>query len=332
VDSLSCDVLVIGAGPAGCAAALAAADEGAGVVLIDRRREVGVPFQCAGFVPAAAAGLFPGLGPSLLQQVRTMLTYTPDGEVAESRSPGYNVRRDIFDQTLAGAARESGVRILTRTRAVRHEGRVTSAITPAGRLEIASAVTIGADGPRSIAGSWMQSVNRDFVAAMQWTVPLRRPLEENRVYFRRGLRGGYGWLFPGGGQANVGIGMERGVGENPGRELEYFVRDLARQGLIEPRRLMSTGGLIPAGGLLRLHRDDLILAGDAGGFCHPVTGAGIAAALQSGRQAGEAAAQSASQNGSNAPLADFAEEMETVWRQVLAEAVGRRRSMYSMKR
>jgi flavin-dependent dehydrogenase len=46
-----CDVLVIGAGPAGCCAAERAAAAGARVLLVDKRRQIGLPVQCAEFVP-----------------------------------------------------------------------------------------------------------------------------------------------------------------------------------------------------------------------------------------------------------------------------------------
>ena len=47
MDELHCDVLVIGAGPAGATAARAAARRGASVLLVERRGAIGVPVQCA---------------------------------------------------------------------------------------------------------------------------------------------------------------------------------------------------------------------------------------------------------------------------------------------
>ena len=47
----SYDIVVIGAGPAGASAAQAAAQRGAKVLMIDRRQRIGVPVQCAEFVP-----------------------------------------------------------------------------------------------------------------------------------------------------------------------------------------------------------------------------------------------------------------------------------------
>ena len=46
-----CDILIIGAGPAGSSAALKAAQEGARAILIEQKKEIGVPVQCAEYIP-----------------------------------------------------------------------------------------------------------------------------------------------------------------------------------------------------------------------------------------------------------------------------------------
>ena len=69
---------------------------------------------------------------------------------------------------------------------------------------------------------------------------------------------------------------------------------LADERRIGTRAFALTGGAIPVGGRLRsvgrLGRTAVLLAGDAAGLTNPVTGAGIASAVQSGALAGRAAA------------------------------------------
>ena len=54
IPKASYDVIVVGAGPAGSTAALYAARNGASVLLLDKKREIGNPIQCAGFLPDAS--------------------------------------------------------------------------------------------------------------------------------------------------------------------------------------------------------------------------------------------------------------------------------------
>ncbi|MBU0703534.1 MAG: FAD-dependent monooxygenase, partial [Chloroflexi bacterium] len=73
--------------------------------------------------------------------------------------------------------------------------------------------------------------------------------------------------------------------------------------------LGRTGGPVPSGGTVaRLRVGNVLLVGDAAGHTHPVTGAGIFAAIVSGTLAGEAAAKAVKSN-------DFAllDEYEREW-------------------
>ena len=116
----------------------------------------------------------------------------------------------------------------------------------------------------------MGSSNNNFVRGAQWTVKLNSRLRKNRIYFDRHIPGGYGWLFPGVGFARIGIGLDRSFGVNASEALKYFVDRLAVEGLRNAEPQSITGGLISGGGTVTVFRDDIILAGDAAGLCHPL--------------------------------------------------------------
>ncbi|MCP4245986.1 MAG: FAD-dependent oxidoreductase, partial [bacterium] len=104
METLRCDILVVGAGPAGSSAARAAAEKGLEVLVVERRDTIGVPVQCAEYIPAPLLGEI-DLGRSVVvQSVSGMRTILPDGETTVMRSPGCMIRRDLFDQALARAA------------------------------------------------------------------------------------------------------------------------------------------------------------------------------------------------------------------------------------
>ena len=92
---VSYDILVVGAGPAGGATALAAARRGMRVLIVDRRQVVGVPVQCAEYIPAMLMGRL-NLGKSfIVQPIRGMQTYLPGEPVKETRAPGFTIQRSF---------------------------------------------------------------------------------------------------------------------------------------------------------------------------------------------------------------------------------------------
>ena len=56
MKTLTCDILVVGAGPAGTSAAREAASKGACVIVVESRAVIGVPVQCAEYIPAPLLG------------------------------------------------------------------------------------------------------------------------------------------------------------------------------------------------------------------------------------------------------------------------------------
>jgi len=83
-SSVTCDILVIGAGPAGSTAAKFAAKAGARVILLEKRKQVGVPVQCAEYVPWQITQEVKLPADVIAQRIDSMQTYMPDGEVVET--------------------------------------------------------------------------------------------------------------------------------------------------------------------------------------------------------------------------------------------------------
>ncbi|MHB1003066.1 MAG: NAD(P)/FAD-dependent oxidoreductase, partial [Thermoleophilia bacterium] len=128
-------------------------------------------------------------------------------------------------------------------------------------------------------------------------------------------------------RANVGVAVAGGAGIRPAVALRSFAARLAGEGLIELDGAVATGGLIPVGGPLACRAGDILLAGDAAGHCHPLTGAGIATAVQCGELAGRAAAESLA-TGSSTPLRQYEEEVEELFGEHLRQAAESRRKLY----
>jgi geranylgeranyl reductase family protein len=320
------DAVVIGAGPAGCSAARCIARSGFRVLILERRREVGLPVHCAEYIPLAAEAR-PG-PQSIAQRVEGMRTFIEGRMAAESRWPGMLLNRALFEQELARGAVGDGAVLLTRSRVESVAGETVAFGHVGGLIRLRGRIVIGADGPRSITGRALGLANRRFVHGLQRDVALAAPMDHVEVHFRPEYVGGYGWVFPKGGRANVGLGVVRSAARDLPRLLEAFLGELQGRGVVgENGRGAMTGGLIPAGGPPRQTvAGSVVLVGDAAGQTDPITGGGIPAALACGKAAGEAAARAL-----EADAPHWVSRYEEQWRDAigfsLERALGRRRTM-----
>ena len=286
------DLVVVGAGPAGSMAALAAARGGLRVALVDKKRAVGEPVQCAEGVSRFALesnGLRPD--PAYIrQEVRGAQGVMPNGKRFDiTRLPGYAVDRARFDRGIADLAVEAGAELT-----LGH--RVTSLSRSRGRWEVhadgttwTTPAVIGADGPATLVARWAGLLLRaDCVRAYEWRfaaadAPPPDP-ERFLLYFAPRYEGGYAWIFPRGDEVNVGAGGHL--------DAHAALVDFCRaQGIDPSRRLQTIAGQVPFRFDFRRYSENgVAIVGDAAGVTNPLNGGGIHAALWSGRIAGELAA------------------------------------------
>ncbi len=291
----SVDVAIVGAGPAGAAAALAArrADPSAGVALLDRAAFPRDKVCGDGIAPHAvdvlralgAADALAGYRPVSRLRVRSA-----GGRVAlrTLARPDYVVPRAVFDARLVAAAQRAGAE-LWRWR-VRHVAVEADRVVLDGRL--AARVVIGADGAHSAVARAVGArphTGRDLAVAVRAYAPAPAGPPCQDVAFVEADRPSYAWSFPiGDGRVNVGYGA-RADRLSVGRDgllgrLEAAVGPTGfdpgtARGHLLP---LSTGRPAPAEGRV-------LLAGDAAGLVNPLSGEGIYYAVASGALAGAAA-------------------------------------------
>ena len=284
-----CDVLIIGCGPSGSTTAKKVVDKGYKVLIIEKKQKVGEPVQCAEYIPKLITQHIKLDRNSITNNVNSMKTHMPNGEINGLKTPGYIVNRAIFDKNLASYASESGAKILLGTKAEKFSNNNIIAKRGNTEIKINPKIIIGADGPKSNVGSWINQKNFQFIVAKQYEMILTEYQDYTDVYFDEKFNGGYAWVFPKGKYANVGIGINSFYSRNLSKILDDFVKKLIYEKKILPHSIVKkTAGLIPING--PLHKtviDNIILVGDAAGFTHPITGAGILNAVISGSIAGE---------------------------------------------
>ena len=319
------DVLVVGLGPAGGAAALSAAQAGLRVAAVERRKEIGIPVQCAEFIPLPLARYAVPDG-VLQQRIQGMINRLPSGRMEKSDTPGLMIDRAAFDQALARQAEKSGARLYLNSRLVGLDSVSSSAIVvmPQGEIRFDYRLLVAADGPHSFVARSLGLPQQEMVPTRQYTVPLLEASGEAQIWLSPDYPGGYAWLFPKGGVANLGLGVDKRYGADPKALLDALHRKLVVEGRVGGAILHRTGGAIPVGGLrLNLVVGNVLFVGDAAGLTHPITGAGIAAAVVSGELAAQAAAAWLIGCDKNA-LMDFENTLRDQFGASLERAVARR--------
>jgi geranylgeranyl reductase family protein len=305
-----CDIAVIGAGPAGATAALAALQTWpeARVVLLDR---VDFPRDktCGDGLAAQVLDVLAEVGePTLLDdwpRVHRLRLGFPDGAgVARAMArPTLVVPREVLDARLVAAAVKRGaVMRQHRVRQVRplvaEGGARPGGATVDGALR--ARVVIGADGAHSAvrASLGLPAPRPGTTAiALRGYARVHPTREEEQVIAFAGHAAwpAYAWSFPiGDGRANVGYGEALPVdGPGPSR-----ARMLARLEELLPGSTDGVRGLkayhLPLStGRVRQPDGPVLLTGDALGLVNPLTGEGIHAAVRSGAVAGAVAARTA---------------------------------------
>jgi menaquinone-9 beta-reductase len=290
------DVVVVGAGPAGSSAAIAArrADPRARVLLLDSaafpRDKV-----CGDGIAPHALDVLAGLGVDVdglvtgTRPITGLRLLSPSGvEAARPLArPARVVPRRVFDERLVRAAVDAG--------AVLQQRRVRSVTADAGGVvidgDIRAGTVIGADGAESVvrrlSGSRPARPGTVAIALRGYAPAGPWPEGEQLLVMSRSHWPAYAWAFPvGDGTVNLGYG-ELIRRTPPSRaqlteRLHALLPDAAPRSLRGHRLPLSTGR--PDVG-----RGRMLLAGDAASLINPLTGEGIYYAVLSGSLAGAAA-------------------------------------------
>ncbi len=289
----SYDLIVVGAGPAGSSAAQEAARKGVKVLLIERRQRIGMPVQCAELVSKWIFRYVSLRSSSIVQSIDSMVIHLPDQTSLKIKSPGYMLDRSLFDKDLVIAAVLAGAEFSIGIKGVKMtEGGVLIQEGTKEEKKIGAKVIIGADGVHSTVASWIKQPPLKHLVALQYEIVLFEPQSHTDIYFHRDYEGGYAWFFPKGNRANVGIGITLSKTSGLQELLDRFLNDLKNAGTLPRIEILSkTGGSIPCEPRKQIVFGNILLAGDAAGHAHPITGAGILNAIVSGQIAGKMAGE-----------------------------------------
>lgn len=281
------DVIVVGAGPAGSAAALAAARGGLSVALLERGVSPGSKNMFGGVLYThSLRGLLPDFAheaPLERTITRRVIAMTA-GEatvaidfgqrrLAQSPYGAFTVIRGHFDQWLADSARRAGATLVCQSVADQLKkgaaGAVEGVVLRDG-TELLAPVTICADGVNSLlarrAGLRSAFADHQLALGVKKTLALPATVIEERfrvepgegvdtIYlggFTRGMTGG-GFLYTNRETLSAGITVTlshlRRTGLRPEQVLDHFLAEPSVRKLVEGAEVLEySAHLIPEGG------------------------------------------------------------------------------------
>lgn len=299
------DVIVVGAGPAGLTVAKYCAVQGLDVLVVERKKSVGSVVRCGEYVASNEEilkmfprctnldELFHSIDRCVLREFNEIMVYSPSSRKYVVPFSGMMIDRMKFERNLAEEAQGKGAGIVlgTRVKSVRDGDVMTS------KESLPARVVVGADGPLSRVAT---SVGLPHPARLYKGVTTfaEGPFpDEIALYFSQVSPGGYAWIFPRNGKANVGLGVWDKFHGNISHLLKSWLRGKGLEwGTIHGKLVPASGPVSPT------QRGNALIVGDAAGHVIPTTGGGIQTSMLCAREAAKSVVQHIS---SDAPLENY---------------------------
>ena len=318
----SCEVLVVGAGPAGSAAAHRLGRAGRDVVLVDQHAFPRDKVCGDGLIADALRALERlGVKEQVLAEARVSATLGcigPRGGRIDVPGSLVVLPRKRLDEIVCRAAVAAGARMFAPLRFVaprRESGRVVGAKLEQGGegREIRAAWVVLATGaqPQATLAAGLCERRAPSGIALRGYVKnaaMTARITSLEVVWHKRLSPGYGWIFPcGGDRFNIGVGVAQnpprdGKGGRAPQHLNLRAAFAAFQALYAPARELVEGGewLAEPGEELKgaplrcslegaqVEAPGILVCGEAAGSTYALTGEGIGKAMETALHAAEA--------------------------------------------
>ncbi len=293
-------MIVVGAGVAGCHAALEARRNGSSVLLLEEHPQVGVPSHCSGVVSLKGLSLIgtephPSFTQRLIHGARF---HPPKGEpmeVRKSEPVAIIVNRMKFDQYLAKQAVSEGVELRTKTRVSkfdRHpEGSVGVAVQEGYNYKGKIVVDASGAGSRLPTQAGLQTPDwSQLLPGLQYELEYTEKQADMVELFFGSHRapGFFAWSIPTGDHsARVGLATRKG---NVKKLLDDLKMEFWPKSTIDSNK---SGSILVSGPVDKSWSEGFLVTGDAAGQVKQTTGGGIVIGGYSGILAGRAASKAA---------------------------------------
>ena len=300
------DVIVVGAGPAGSAAARECARNGLSTLCIEEHGTIGYPVQCAGLLSNAAfsecrisdrpvlnnlsgARVISGMGNEIFIDAKTRKAVVVD--------------RGTLDREMAEAAANDGAEYRLRTGVYGIQGNTLFTRGVNGHEEVLFRLLIAADGPRSTLTrlTGMQRAHV-YLAGIQAEMLHECDPRFAEIYPDASPEF-FGWSIPtGNGRIRVGLCARTQVPER-------FAAFMKKFGACSTHLVTGT---LPLGVMPKTYKNRILFVGDAAGFAKPTSGGGVYTGIRSARHAAAVAVTACERDTfDDAALADYERRWKT---------------------
>jgi geranylgeranyl reductase family protein len=282
---MSYDVIVIGVGPAGSAAAYECARQGLSTLCIEEHGTIGYPVQCAGLLSNTAFAECRISERSVLTTVSGARVISGAGSemlIDAKATKAVVVDRGALDREMAESAANAGAEFRLRTAAYDISGTTLMTRGAHGHTTIPFRLLIAADGPRStIARLCKMPRAKTYLAGIQ--VDLLHECDPRFVeIYPDASPDFFGWMIPtGNGRARIGLCGQKQVPE----------RFAAFQKKFGANSTHLITGTLPLGLMPKTYGSRTLFVGDAAGFAKPTSGGGVYTGIRSARHAAAVAAR-----------------------------------------
>ena len=311
------DLVIVGAGPAGCTAALFAHKHGLKTILLDksvfpRDKVCGDALSGKSVRMLRELNLLDNVGELDGAEINRITFGSPKNNVFDVNlkamdnndqiKKGFVIPRKIFDNFLfekAGEITETkqGFSVHELIVEKNYVVGVKGKSNHGTEEEIRAPLILGADGPASIVsrklGMYDLDMDHTSVAIRCYFKGVSGLTDQIELHYVKELNPGYFWLFPAGnGIANIGLGLSKNDAKQENRTLRQILDQLIESDYFKDRFVNAkkiekpVGWNLPLGSIHRKnYGNGFLLLGDAAGLVDPFTGEGIGNAMVSGKYA-----------------------------------------------
>ena len=318
------DVVVVGAGPVGSRVAELAAKRNLKVALIDKKKEIGKPVQCAGLVSHRLKSILTDLPDKvIINKVRRAKFVSPSASLElKHKKAAYVIDRERLDSFLFRKAKRAGADVANPVsfrgyaKKVEADGSESLILnTDAGKMQ--TKILVGADGPMSTVATRAGLLRpANMLTGVQVTVKVKDHFDPDAVelFFGESVSPDFfGWVVPlDSGTARIGVAAKRAPVANLKRLVEKRTGGEHSGAGVKP----DVVGRINFGVMRSTSAERVMVVGDAAAQVKPFSGGGLVYGLLGAGYCANACTRAVKENDFSAEF--FKREYDRKWKQHLA--------------